>query len=156
MLIQYSRRAQRALAQARDEAGRRGAGIVGTEHLLLALLADPHGVAWRVIDRLTDRAGAMGDDLRAVMPPDVNASVDAPSQSDENFSLDLLPLTDEAQRAVGVARDESRGLGEFSVGTGHLLLGLLAETGTPAARSLLRHGINSERVKQEMAREQEP
>lgn len=152
MLIQYSRRAQGTFALAWGEAGRRGAETIGTEHLLLALLADTHGVAWRVMERLGGGTEAIRADLQAELP----AGDGEPSAPDEDLPLDLLPLTPEAQRAVEAARAESRRMAEPSVGTGHLLLGLLAQAESLAALSLTRHGIAPERVRQEMAREQEP
>ncbi|MDQ2687149.1 MAG: hypothetical protein M3Y28_04705 [Armatimonadota bacterium] len=151
MLIQYSRRAQGTFALAWGEAGRRGAEIIGTEHLLLALLADTYSVAWRVMDRLGDGTEAIRADLQAELP----AGDGEPSALDEDVPLDLLPLTPEAQRAVEVARVESRRMEEYSVGTGHLLLGLLAEAESLAALSLARHAVDPARVRQEMAREQE-
>lgn len=156
MLIQYSRRAQRALIHARSEAGRRGTEIVSPEHLLLALLADTHCVARRVVDRLGDGADALRDDLLPRMArPDGDAG-GGPRVADADTPLDLIPMTEDAERAVGFARDESRRAQEASVGTGHLLAGLLAQSAGPAAQTLARHGVDLERVRQEMAREQEP
>jgi ATP-dependent Clp protease ATP-binding subunit ClpA len=45
-------------------------------------------------------------------------------------------ITAEARRCVFHARHEAAGLGEREVGTGHLLLGVLLEEGTPAAEVL--------------------
>src|SRR4051794_11424423 len=55
-------RAQRALEQARREAQSRDHDYLGTEHLLLALLADERGVAARVLAEHADR-----DELRAAI-----------------------------------------------------------------------------------------
>lgn len=49
-------RMQRVLEQARAEATTRGHEYLGTEHVLLALLADERGVAGRVLCAHTDRA----------------------------------------------------------------------------------------------------
>ena len=45
-------RARRTVVRATAEAEGRGQGFVGTEHLLLALALDPHGVAGQVLDQL--------------------------------------------------------------------------------------------------------
>jgi ATP-dependent Clp protease ATP-binding subunit ClpC len=42
-------RGKRVLQRAASEADRYGHGYTGTEHLLLALLAGPHGIAGRVL-----------------------------------------------------------------------------------------------------------
>ena len=42
-------RVERILAAAEDDAQRRGHNFVGTEHLLLALIGDPDGIAGQVI-----------------------------------------------------------------------------------------------------------
>ncbi len=49
-------RARRVLVQAASEAESRGQGFVGTEHLLLAMAQDPHGIAGQVLDQLDVRA----------------------------------------------------------------------------------------------------
>ncbi|MCM0673949.1 Clp protease [Micromonospora phytophila] len=58
MFERFTDRARTVVKRARDEAGRQ---TVGTEHLLLALLADGDGLAARVLDE----AGVRADDLRA-------------------------------------------------------------------------------------------
>lgn len=156
MLVQYSRRAQQALALARAEAGRRGTEVVGPEHLLLALLADTHCVAWRVMNRLGAGTDAIRADLRATLPPFDGDDTAEWSFTDADAPLDLIPMTEDVERAVAIARSESRLAEEFSVGTAHLLIGLLAEEDSMVAQSLTRHGILAERVRHEMAREQEP
>jgi ATP-dependent Clp protease ATP-binding subunit ClpA len=45
-------RARRVIVQAASEAEGQGQGFVGTEHLLLALARDSHGVAGQVLDQL--------------------------------------------------------------------------------------------------------
>jgi ATP-dependent Clp protease ATP-binding subunit ClpC len=48
-VIGLTKRSQKALGLARDEADRHGAGAIGTAHLLLGLLAEPEGVAHGVL-----------------------------------------------------------------------------------------------------------
>src|SRR4030095_7886551 len=51
-------------------------------------------------------------------------------------------FTDRARNAVRVAQEEARRLGHTSVGTEHLLLGLLAEPDGIGARALVALGIS--------------
>lgn len=45
-------RARRVIVRAASEAEAKGQGFVGTEHLLLAMARDSHGVAAQVLDQL--------------------------------------------------------------------------------------------------------
>ncbi|MFG2103514.1 Clp protease N-terminal domain-containing protein [Micromonospora echinaurantiaca] len=60
MFERFTDRARTVVRQARDEARSEGERPVGTEHLLLALLADGDSLAARVLAE----AGVRGDDLR--------------------------------------------------------------------------------------------
>jgi ATP-dependent Clp protease ATP-binding subunit ClpA len=60
-------------------------------------------------------------------------------------------FTDRARRAVVDAREEARRLGHRQVGTGHLLLGLVAGDGL-AARVLLARGVDEERLRDVVVR----
>lgn len=55
-------------------------------------------------------------------------------------------FTDSARRAVIEAQGEARGLGHGWVGTEHLLLGILADADSLAARTLWVHRINRDLV----------
>lgn len=59
-------RVRRTWAAAEAEANRRGHDYLGTEHLLLALLADRDGIAGRVLGEL-GVAEEAGRQLRAIM-----------------------------------------------------------------------------------------
>ncbi len=61
MFERFTDRARTVVRQARDEARTEGQRPVGTEHLLLALLADDDSLAVRVLRE----AGVRGDDLRS-------------------------------------------------------------------------------------------
>jgi len=59
-------------------------------------------------------------------------------------------FTDRARRVVVLAEEEARLLRHNSVGTEHLLLGLLHEGGGVAARALESLGVNREEVRQQV------
>jgi ATP-dependent Clp protease ATP-binding subunit ClpC len=56
-------------------------------------------------------------------------------------------FTERARRVVFFARDEAERLGENSVGTEHLLLGLVRESDGVAARILDRLGVSRESIR---------
>ncbi len=53
-------------------------------------------------------------------------------------------FTDNAERALGAAYSAARKLGHTSVGSEHLLLGLLSRTDSLAAKLLMKHGVDFE------------
>jgi ATP-dependent Clp protease ATP-binding subunit ClpC len=59
-------------------------------------------------------------------------------------------ITPEAQRATDRAAKETEKLGHPSIGTGHILLGLLYEEGGMAARLLAKLGVRAEMVREEV------
>lgn len=64
--IPLSPRAKNALVQARREMRRLGDGHLGTEHVLLGILADRDGTAVRMLARLGVEPEALEDRLRAL------------------------------------------------------------------------------------------
>src|SRR5919199_558172 len=62
-------------------------------------------------------------------------------------------FTERARRVVFFAQEEAARLGENYVGTEHLLLGLVRENDSVAARILERLGVNLTRVRQEIERQ---
>lgn len=128
---------RRALQQARDEAIRLGHDWVGTEHLLLGLLLCDHCLAVTVLAGLgCDRDTVRADVERAVKRGDPAARAE----------LDV-PYTTRAKKVLELAMATSRDLAHDSVGTAHLLLGLVREAKGIAAQVLERHGISEERLR---------
>jgi ATP-dependent Clp protease ATP-binding subunit ClpC len=65
-------------------------------------------------------------------------------------------FSDEARRAIGFVRAETRRLGERFVGTEHPLLGLLEEKESGGVEALERLGIPPERVRSELRAQMTP
>ena len=65
----YTTRAQRALTLAEHTAAERGDEFVGTEHLLLGLLAERTGPAAQILDHLGVTAGRVEQLLADARPP---------------------------------------------------------------------------------------
>jgi ATP-dependent Clp protease ATP-binding subunit ClpA len=61
-------------------------------------------------------------------------------------------FTQSARRAVAVAQDEARSLDHGWIGTEHLLLGLLADPGTPVSTAVAGLGVTHDRVRAELVR----
>jgi ATP-dependent Clp protease ATP-binding subunit ClpA len=114
VLENFSVRAKHVVSLAMIEAQGLDHSRVGTEHLLLGLLADGDGAAARVLRE----AGASLAAARHTVAEVVGADVESPDG-------EVLPLTARAQRALGRAGRFSRQEREHEVTAAHVLLGVL-------------------------------
>ncbi len=141
----FTPRAQQVIQLARKEAERFNHHYVGTEHLLLGLLALDEGVAVNVLERL-------GIDLDALRL-EVEKSV---GQGPETKMMGALPLTPRVKKVLALAKNEARALNHNYVGTEHILLGLLREEEGVAARVLRNMDLNLEHARVEVLKELDP
>jgi ATP-dependent Clp protease ATP-binding subunit ClpA len=107
---------------------------VGTEHLLLAMLTEPGGIAGEVLRELGVEHGVVSQHLEAIVgrgkEPITGPRIYAPR----------------VRRVLTFALRGARERDHEIVGTGHLLLGLAREGEGIAAAILERIGIDLERV----------
>lgn len=106
MFERFTEGARQSLVRARDEARRLGHGYVGTEHLLLGLLAEGGGVAAAVLEEV-------GVDLewsRAAVLRIIGHGHEGPAPPDDASAL----------RALGIDLDAVRSRVEETFGTGAL------------------------------------
>ena len=123
MLERFDEAAQRVVAFAQEEARAMGHWYVGTEHLLLGLVADdgPAGRAFQELGVTLDAARAQ---VASEVPPSNNA---APGE---------IPLSPRARGTLEGAPRQAMGLKSDVVGTEHLLLALLIERDSRTASVL--------------------
>jgi hypothetical protein len=134
-LERFTPRARNAVDAAAKAARGLGHNCVGTEHLLLGLLAEPEGLAGRALAEAgVDRAAVEGKVLEAV-PRGSEPLLDNPL---------YLP---QASLALQGALGEALRLGHNYIGTEHILLGLVRDRDTLAARILGDLGVSSEWVR---------
>src|SRR3954464_12135120 len=120
-------RSQDALSSAVQAAATAGHPHVEPVHLLLALLAQPEGIARPLIDAAGGDANAIAAQAQAVMgrlPAATGATVAAPG------------LARPAIAVVNAAAELAKSLGDDYVSTEHLLVGL-AKDGGPQVTGLL-------------------
>jgi hypothetical protein len=134
----FTDRARTVLSQSETEAHRLGHGFVGTEHILLALFEVPEGLATRVLDGV------------GIAKPMVDEKVGELIKRGTASEAGKLPFTPRAKAAVKSAAEEALQLGHNYVGTEHLLLGLLADEDSVAAKVLqdlgASHGVVGDRT----------
>src|SRR6266478_1827339 len=144
-LNNFTPRAQQVLALARREADRFYHNFVGTEHLLLGLIALGQGTAVTVLRKL-------GLDLESVRIEVEKQVGTGPKQK----SSSRIPYTPRVRKVLALAAKEARALNHTYVGTEHILLGLLGEGDGVAARVLKNLEVDIEKTRQEILKELDP
>ena len=144
MFERYTEKARRVIFFARYEASEFGSSSIETEHLLLGLLREDKALTNRFLPAI-DSVESIRNRVRAVTPmrPKISTSVD-------------LPLSQESQRVLAYAAEETERLSHRHLGTEHLLLGLLREENCLTATLLREHGLAIETVREEVAARKAP
>ena len=128
--MRVTERAQRAVLDAKQEAGRLGHDRVGTEHLLLGLLGDQESLAVVTLLGL----GIQAEIVRGRVEKTVGRG-----QGPQVMGF-YLPMTKPATQVLSLAGSEAIRLDHDRLGTEHLLLGLASEGEGVAARVLQELG----------------
>ena len=108
---------------------------IGTEHILLGLLAEEEGLGARVLESLDITAERVRMEVVRLVG------------SGEQPGSGQMPLTPRAKKLLELALREALSLGHDYIGTEHLLLGLARENGGVAARILLDFGADSDKIR---------
>ena len=146
ILQRFTPPAIRVVQYAKEEARRFRGNTVGTEHLLLGLIREQEGVAARVLERLGVSPGRAQNEIRRQM--EMMGTRSGPGQASRTWSAG-------ARRVLELALDEARelnpklGLPNF-VDTEHILLGLVREGDSTAARVLRALGVDLGQVRREV------
>jgi len=134
--------ARRALELAREEAPRLQHGFVGTEHVLLGLLALEDGAVPNVLKKL----GVNREDLKQQIENWVSSfpTSKMPGQ---------LPYTPRVKKSLRLAATEAKVCRHSCVGAEHIFLGLLLEGDGVAGRVLGNLGLSPGTTREEITRE---
>ena len=129
----FTKRMEATLWDAVGEAQALNHEYIGTEHLLLAILADRDGSRATVLRNLGVDLHATSNRVLSVVRPGVGGS--------DPRSGALLPLTSRTKKALELAKVEAQALSHSKIDTEHLLLGMLAEGKGVAAQVLMEAGV---------------
>jgi ATP-dependent Clp protease ATP-binding subunit ClpC len=140
MFEKYTEKARRVIFFGRYEASQFGSPYIETEHLLLGLLREDKALSHRFL-----RGHGAVETIRKQIEDHTTV------REKVSTSVDL-PVSEEAKRALVHAAEEAERLSHKHIGTEHLLLGLLREEGTFAARILNEHGVSLSAVREELAK----
>jgi len=141
----FTPRAQQVLQLSRQEADRFNHGYIGTEHLLLGLIALGQGLAVSVLRQ-------MGLDLDTVRM-EVEKAVGVGS---DMKTVGNVPYTPRVKKVLALAGTESRTMNVEFIGTEHILLGLLREGEGVAARVLSNLNVDLEKTRHAVMKELDP
>ena len=136
---QFTPGARGALRQAREAAGQLGHGYIGSEHLLLGILQEG-GCARGCLQEQAvtpEKIRSVLGELVGVGSPGL-----APAQG----------LTPRARRIIENAAGESARRGGGRIGTEHLLLGILRESGATATQALRAAGADPGKLQSALVR----
>lgn len=136
----FTLRVRRVLTRTHEEARSYEAAQIGTEHLLLALIRETNGLAFHVLNNLKIDA----DRIRSATQFLILHEHLCEPEGTEGFTEDGL-------KAVELSVDEARQLGQTTIGTEHLLLGLLRGEGI-ASGVLITRGLTLEKARGETRR----
>ena len=158
--LQLMPRAKRVIDLAYNEAHALQVNYMGTEHILLGLIAEGEGLAARVLKKLgvdleiTRSQIKMSDGTGGRnFSPLKRTAVSSQTADSGSVEIPLLRLNDEARQSMIVAEKEAARLGESLVSTEHLLLGLLDRRENAATRILVKMNFTIEEIRIELLKD---
>jgi len=129
----FTPRAERVFLLAESAAKNMGHKIIGTEHLLLALIEEGEGIAAKALKELgleSEKISSKIIQLTGINPPVAGE----------------VGLSPRVKRVIQLATEEAARQGVNYIGTEHILLGLIAEGEGIAARILTDLKVKPEKV----------
>ncbi|HEV8192724.1 MAG TPA: Clp protease N-terminal domain-containing protein [Ktedonobacterales bacterium] len=135
----FTEHARQAMTAAQAEAQKHQHHFMGTEHMLLGLLDVEDCTAVTILRELD------------VEPQLVRAQVEHIIGQGDRIVHGEIPLTRRSKKALELTVDEALRLNVHSIGTEHLLAGLVREGEGIAAGALESMGINLEKVRRQLS-----
>jgi ATP-dependent Clp protease ATP-binding subunit ClpC len=131
----YTKQSENAIKIARQEAKKLGHPYIGSEHLLLGLMAVSDGTA----SLLLKKAGVEEENLINL----IEKLISSENKNDDGGSLQWTP---KAERILRMAREEAARLADDKCGTEHILMALLQEGECVATRLLYTLGVEIQKL----------
>ena len=128
MFERFTAQARHVVVLAQEEARQLNHNYIGTEHILLGLLSEPEGVAFRVLESF----GITREGARQEVIAVVGTGKSAPSGGH-------IPFTPRAKKTLELALREALQLHHGYIGTEHILLGVIREGDGVAAQIMRNH-----------------
>ncbi|MBR3002204.1 MAG: ATP-dependent Clp protease ATP-binding subunit [Clostridia bacterium] len=139
MTYNFTNRAKKAIEIANDIAIEMGHSYIGTEHILYGLSKEGSGVAARVLEN------------QNIIAEDILNKIEELIGREEKIE-DTIGFTPRTKRVIENSFLEARKLGYNYIGTEHLLIGILKEGDSIAARILLDLNVNIPKLYNEIVK----
>jgi ATP-dependent Clp protease ATP-binding subunit ClpA len=130
----FSERATNVLVLAQEEAERSTQSYIGTEHILLALLRVADGIGAKALGDLGIEIDAVREAIKAVVG------------ANERIVIQQIIPTSRVKTVIEISATEARRMGSPTIGTHHVLLGLIIEGEGIAAHVLSDLGADAPKV----------
>jgi ATP-dependent Clp protease ATP-binding subunit ClpA len=134
MFERFTDQARRVVVLAQEEARLLGHGYIGTEHILLGLLAEGEGLAAQALAALEISMDA----ARELVAEMIGEGTGQPAGH--------IPFTPRTKKVLELSLREAQRLGDSYIGTEHILLGLAREGEGVGVQVLDRLGASTDRV----------
>jgi ATP-dependent Clp protease ATP-binding subunit ClpC len=139
MFERFTDRARRTIVFAQDEARGLNHNWIGTEHLLLALIREGHGVGAKALESMQISLDAARQQVESMIGRGQNPVGDG-----------HIPFTPRAKKVLELSLREALQLGHDYIGTEHILLGLIRESDGVAAQVLVNLSCDLNRARQQV------
>jgi ATP-dependent Clp protease ATP-binding subunit ClpC len=140
MFERFTDRARRVVVLAQEESQRLSHNYIGSEHLLLGLLAEREGVAARALQSLNVTLTAAREQVEEIIGPG------------QQTPHGHIPFTPRAKKILELSLREALTMSSQVINTEHLLLGLIDEGDGVGAQILQRLGATAQAVREAVAR----
>ena len=127
MFERFTNKARHAVVLAQEEARRLQHNYIGTEHVLLGLLGESDGLAFRVLERFGMSLEGAREEVKVVVGTG-KATVSG-----------HIPFTPRAKKTLELALREALQLNHGYIGTEHILLGVIREGNGVGAQIVKQH-----------------
>ena len=135
----FSERVQEVIRLSREEALRLGHDYIGTEHLLLGIIRENHGVAVKILLNLN------------VDLPNLKKTIEETVRiSGGTLTIGNIPLTKQAEKVLKITQIESKIYKSDVIGTEHILLSLLRDEDNVATQILNQFNVTYETARSEL------
>ncbi|HZI64253.1 MAG TPA: ATP-dependent Clp protease ATP-binding subunit, partial [Thermoanaerobaculia bacterium] len=139
MFEKYNEKARRALFFARYEASKLGSRVIESEHVLLGILREGEETVTELLRRFH------------IKPEEIRREIEGERIFVERISSTAeLPLSEESKKILAYASHEAESMLHTTVGSEHLLIGILRVEGCLAMRILAQHGLDVYSVREEV------
>jgi ATP-dependent Clp protease ATP-binding subunit ClpA len=134
MFERFTDQARRVVVMAQEEARLLGHGHIGTEHILLGLLAEGDGLAAQALASLEISLDAAREQVAEI----IGEGTGQPSGH--------IPFTPRTKKVLELSLREAQRLGDSYIGTEHILLGMAREGEGVGVQVMDRLGASTDRV----------